>query len=90
MELCWLSCPDDVIHKGYNFLKHVSEGERKSDEAKEEALGAFILAMRRDLVNERPWWWKWTKLNPNDFRILKATSGEGHVAVPSGRRERWS
>ena len=49
MALCWLYCPDAVIHKAYNFLDHVHTGVKKSDEEKEQALGTFVLAVRKDL-----------------------------------------
>ncbi len=73
LALCWLYCPDAVIHEAYNFLAHVHTGVNKSDKEKEQALGAFVLAVRKDLLQERLWWWKKTKLNAQDFRNLSST-----------------
>ena len=73
VSLCWLYCPDEVIRKAYNFLDHVRIGVQKSDKEKEQALGAFILEVREDLLKGRPWWWKRTKLKPEDFRNLSST-----------------
>ena len=73
LALCWLYCPDAVIHKAYDFLDHVRVGVQRSDEEKEQALGAFVLEVRKDLLEERPWWRRKTKLNDQDFRILRST-----------------
>ena len=56
LNLCWLYCPDKVIHKAYHFLSHVETGARKSDEEKQNALGAFVLELRTDLLEGRPLW----------------------------------
>ena len=70
LALCWLYCPDAVIHKAYNFLDHVHTGVQKSDEEKEQALGAFVLEVRKDLMGEIQSPWKKTKLTDRDFRVL--------------------
>ena len=73
LALCWLYCPDAVIQKAYNFLDNVHTGVQKPDKEKEQALGAFVLEVRKDLLEKRPWRWKTTKLNAQDFRILSST-----------------
>ena len=73
LALSWLYCPDAAIHKAYSFLDHVHTGAQKSDEEKEQALGAFVLELRKDLLQERLWWWKKTKLSAQDFRTLSST-----------------
>ena len=73
VELCWLYCPDAIIRSAYNFLDHVSIGAQHSDEEKEQALGALVLELRRDLLNEIPWWWKTTKFSSQDFRSFSGT-----------------
>lgn len=70
VNLCWLYCPDDVILKAYNFLEKVHKGKKYSQKQKEKALGEFILAIRNDLINMKKI--KETKLDPEDFRHLKA------------------
>ena len=73
LNLCWLYCPDEVIQKAYNFLDHVYTGVQKSDEEKEHALGQFVLEVRKDLLEKKPWRWKATMLNAQDFRNLRST-----------------
>jgi len=71
LNLCWMYCPDEVIHKAYNFLSMVHAGQKRSDEEKEKAVGELILAIREDLIRRKPL--KKTILNPKDFKHLKAT-----------------
>lgn len=71
LNLCWMYCPDDVIHKAYNFLSMVHINQKHSDKEKEKAVGELILAIRKDLVSRKPL--EKTNLKPEDFRHLKAT-----------------
>ena len=73
VELCWLYCPDAVIRSAYNFLDHVRVGAHQSDDKKEQALGALVLELRRDLLKEIPWRWKTTKFSSQDFRFFSGT-----------------
>lgn len=71
LNLCWMYCPDEVIHKAYNFLFMVHTVQKHSDEEKEKAVGEFMLAIRKDLISRKPL----TKTNfkPEDFKHLRAT-----------------
>lgn len=71
LNLCWMYCPDEVIHKAYNFLLMVHTDQRHSDEEKEKAVGELMLAIRKDLTSRKPL--GKTNLTPRDFRHLKAT-----------------
>lgn len=52
MSVSWLYCPDEVVRKGYAFLETVV-GERRTNEQKELAFGAFVLAIRQDMLSRR-------------------------------------
>ena len=54
LNLCWMYCPDEVIRRAYRFLSMVHTGKEHSDDEKEKAVGEFILAIRKDLINRRP------------------------------------
>jgi Pyruvate/2-oxoacid:ferredoxin oxidoreductase delta subunit len=71
LNLCWLYCPDDVIQKAYKFLSMVHTDQKQPDTEKEKAVGEFILAIRKDLLNRKPI--RSTALKPEDFRHLKTT-----------------
>lgn len=71
LNLCWMYCPDEVIHKAYNFLLMVHTDQRHSDEEKEKTVGELMLAIRKDLTSRKPL--GKTNLTPRDFRHLKAT-----------------
>ena len=71
LNLCWIYCPDEVIHKAYNFLSKVHTNQKYSNEEKEKAVGELMLAIRKDLISRKPL--KKTNLKPEDFRHLKAT-----------------
>jgi hypothetical protein len=71
LNLCWMYCPDEVIHKAYNFLSTVHTDQKRSDEEKEKAVGELIVAIREDLISRKPL--KKTRLKPEDFKHLKAT-----------------
>ncbi len=69
LNQCWMYCPDDVIEKAYKFLETVQVGKKYSDKEKEIAVGEFILAIRKDLINRKPL--KKTNLKPENFKHLK-------------------
>ncbi|NCS68081.1 hypothetical protein GW777_06900 [Candidatus Peregrinibacteria bacterium] len=71
LNLCWMYCPDEVIHKAYNFLLMVHTAQKYSDEEKEKAVGELILTIRKDLISKKPL--VKTNLKPEDFRYLRAT-----------------
>lgn len=71
LNLCWMYCPDEVIHNAYKFLFMVHTDKKCSDDDKEKAVGEFMLAIRKDLINRKPL--RKTKLNPEDFKHLRAT-----------------
>ena len=64
-------CPDEVINKGYNFLSTVHNDKKFTDKEREEALGEFMLAIRKDLIKREPL--EKTNLEAKDFKHLKAT-----------------
>ena len=68
LNIAWLYCPDDVIRKGYAFLDAVHAQNVSTDAKKELALGAFVAAIRRDLLSRKLM--NKTKLSPTDFRHL--------------------
>jgi hypothetical protein len=71
LNLCWMYCPDEVIHKAYDFLLTVHTDQEHSDRQKEEAVGELMLAIRKDIINRKTL--GKTTLRPDDFRHLKAT-----------------
>lgn len=71
LKFCWMYCPDDVIHKAYNFLLMVRTGQEHLDREQEKVVGELILAIRKDLIRRKPL--RKTNLRPEDFRHLKAT-----------------
>lgn len=71
LNLCWLYSPDVVIKAGYGFLDTVHTDAIKSEKEKEEALGSFMLEIRKDLMFRRIT--RRTELKPSDFRNLTST-----------------
>lgn len=69
LNLSWLYCSDEVIHKAYEFLGMVHVDKQYPDGEKEKAVGELVLAMRKDLITRSRI--KKTALKPEDFRILK-------------------
>jgi|TARA_R110000851_G_scaffold210472_1_gene362873 hypothetical protein len=65
MNIAWLYCPDDIIKKGYIFLDTVHTKQTRTDEAKEKAMGAFVAAIRQDILT-RKLVYK-SSLSSNDF-----------------------
>lgn len=68
MNIAWLYCPDHVIKKGYEFLDTVHGDEAGAEEEKEQALGAFVVAIRKDLLSRSLV--RSTQLSERDFRHL--------------------
>jgi hypothetical protein len=68
LNTSWLYCPDGVIKKGYAFLDTVHAGQVHSDEEKETAMGAFVAALRADLLSRKLV--RHTRMTAQDFRHL--------------------
>ena len=69
LNLSWLYCPDSVIKKGYAFLDTVHAKKiEQSDKDKELAFGAFVEAVRRDLLSRKLV--STTELTATDFKHL--------------------
>jgi hypothetical protein len=71
LNLCWMYCPDEVVHKAYKFLLMVHTDKKFSDYEKERAVGELIFAIRKDLINRKLL--RKTELKPEDFKHLRAT-----------------
>lgn len=67
LNRCWLYCPDEVIKKGYAFLATVHVDNISENLSKEEALGEFVLSIRKDLLSHSLL--TRTKLSSIDFKI---------------------
>ena len=68
LNIAWLYCPDNVITKGYAFLDTVHTQKVSTDAEKELALGAFVAAIRNDLLSRKLV--RTTSLSATDFRHL--------------------
>ena len=66
LNISWLYCPDEVIKKGYAFLATVHTDKIHMDEEKELAWGAFVLAIRVDILSRKLV--RKTALTARDFR----------------------
>jgi hypothetical protein len=66
LNISWLYCPDEVIQKGYAFLETVHARQVKSDEEKQLAFGAFVAAIREDLLSRKLV--HTTRLSAKDFK----------------------
>lgn len=71
LNKCWLYCPDEVIKKAYAFMATVHTDKVHTDAEKEQAVGEFMVAIRRDLLSRRPV--TATHLTASDFKHLRAT-----------------
>ena len=69
LNMAWLYCPDDIIQKGYAFINTVHTDAAQNDETTEVALGAFVLAIRKDILSRKLV--KCTSLKPSNFKHLK-------------------
>lgn len=81
LNLCWLYCPDDVIQLGYRFLGTVQTGASTDKSTKEQALGQFVVAIRRDLLSRKEL--RSTALEGKDFKHLKVSNPERAQVTPS-------
>lgn len=70
LNVSWLYCPDEVIQKGYAFLDTVHTRHVHTDEQKENALGAFVAAIREDMLSRKLV--RSSKLSAADFKHLGA------------------
>ena len=70
LNISWLYCPDEVIRKGYAFLDTVHAKKVHTDEEKENAMGAFVAAIRADLLSRSLV--RSTALTAQDFKHLHA------------------
>lgn len=70
LNISWLYCPDVVIKKGYAFLDTVHAQKQHTDEQKEIAMGAFVAAIRHDLLSRKLN--HKSSLSAADFRHLHA------------------
>ena len=68
LNLCWLYSSDSVIQLGYAFLESTRSTAAKANSDKEEALGALMLEIRKDLLKRRIT--TKTRLQKSDFRLL--------------------
>ena len=81
----WLSAPDDVVKTGEKFLDAI-EGViyiKEGGQTKEEILGEYVLAMRRDASIKSALWprfWQ-TKLQPIEFRLRSANQNNPQMAA---------
>jgi hypothetical protein len=72
LNLCWLYCSDEVIHKAYEFIATIHTDVQQPDQIKSQrALGVLILAIRRDLLSRQVV--RQTDLKADDFKSLTAT-----------------
>ena len=69
LNKCWLYAPDQVIKKGYKFLETVHKGAESTDEEKKQALGDFVVTIRKDLLSRKVL--SETQLTSKDFKPLK-------------------
>ena len=53
LNISWLYCPAAVIRKGCVFLDTVHTKQVHTDAEKELALGAFVAAIREDLLSRK-------------------------------------
>ncbi|MGB8656674.1 MAG: hypothetical protein WCE90_02685 [Candidatus Zixiibacteriota bacterium] len=70
LDLSWLYCSDEVILQAYKFLESVMKDSRATEEQQQKALGELMLAIRKDLIENKRL--NKTNLKPSDFRLLTA------------------
>ena len=66
LNIAWLYSPDEVIRKGYAFLKTTDGANRSTDAQREKAFGDFVAAIRADLLSRKLV--KSTELEGGDFK----------------------
>lgn len=70
INICWLYAPDEVIKKGYDFIRTVGDGSEKiTNSEREQALSEFILTIRQDMLSRKIV--KYTELDSDDFQYLR-------------------
>lgn len=70
INICWLYAPDEVIQKGYDFIRTVGDGSEKiTNSEREQALSEFILTIRQDMLSRKIV--KYTELKSDDFQYLR-------------------
>lgn len=70
INICWLYAPDEVIQKGYDFIRTVGDGSEKiTNSEREQALSEFILTIRQDMLSRKIV--KYTELESDDFQYLR-------------------
>ena len=72
LSIAWLYCPDAVITKANEFLACVNVGAQKTDEEMETAAGELVNCMRKDLLKDKPWFSKRTKLSASCYQHFRA------------------
>lgn len=71
-NLCWLYCPDNVIHKLNAFLKAFSDkynDEESKRKEREKALQELMISIREDLLSRKALKKK-TELNADDYKPM--------------------
>jgi len=71
VNLCWRYTPDEVIQKAYTFLDKVHIGANAKAKDREDAVGALVVAIRKDLLSRKTV--KKTKLQASDYKHLRST-----------------
>lgn len=71
LDRCWLYCSDDVLRACYQFVDSIKEGNKASDEDRRLLLGAFVVAMRKDLVSHKRV--KQSSMKPDEYQSLYVT-----------------
>ena len=72
VTLAWMYASDNVIHNAYHFLESTHEDVQLSQEEKKHRAGAFVHAVRRDLLSHKPV--QRTKLRAEDYKLLYTKS----------------
>jgi len=70
LDISWLYCSDEVILRAYKFLESVMKGSNVTEEQQQKAMGELMLAIRKDLIENKKL--NKTNLKPSDFRFLRA------------------
>lgn len=84
VTLAWMYASDEVIRSAYHFLESTHEGVSLPQEEKKLRAGAFVHAVRTDLLYRKPV--QRTVLRPEDYRFIYAkrnTSEQSHGEATS-------
>ena len=79
-RLLWIYAPDHVVRASSRFIDTL-DAARFSNEEREEALKALMVALRKDIFNPWPLTTLWTRLRPFDFQLR----GPGDAWKRTGR-----